>query len=364
MVLSMLVAKLARRPSANGFVNVEEAIVSRFGERICRHFFRDYIPKVTGLPAAEVSPDWFLERYRFYQENNLWTNLVGKAFHSLTATWRKKQGEDEGLKLFYPARGAQMITDALASRIQERGGTIHLGARVEAVQRLSDPFTVQYSRADGERRTGAADIVISTLPLTELMGMLSPPPPEAVLKASAQLSFRRLALFFLILDRERLMEKIQIYFPEARYPFKRIYEPKNLNPTMGTQGKTGICVEVCFGTEDGPLEQIKEAMYRLVLEGLRDFFGLHEKEVVCRRVAEVPHAYAVYQDGYTDQLQTLASHLFSMDNLVSYGRQGSFRYNHLVDRVIDSFDEVLQYIRAGKSKEAFLGAPDAKSAFF
>jgi protoporphyrinogen oxidase len=364
MLFSLLYAKLAKKPCSNGFANVEEVIVARFGDRISRNFFRDYIPKVTGLPAAEVSADWFLERYRFYQEHNLWANLMGKAFSSIAASWGKNRKEDEGLEVFYPDRGAQMITDALADKIQQRGGTLRNGVRVETVERLSNQVVVHYSASDGGRRTEAGDMVISTVPVTDLMGMLRPPPPEEVLRASQRLSFRRLALFFLILRRERLSEKIQIYFPEPRYPFKRIYEPKNLAPTMGEKGKTGICVEVCFGEEDGPFEQIREGMYRSVLEGLGHFFGVREEEVDSHLEREVPHAYAVYRDGYCDQLQTLASYLFSMDNLVSYGRQGSFRYNHLVDRVIDAFSEVLQYIEAGRSKEEFMGAPSAKSAFF
>jgi len=344
--------------------DVEEVIAARFGDRISRNFFRDYIPKVTGLPAAEVSADWFLERYRFYQEHNLWANLMSKAFRSMTASWGRNRKEDEGLKVFYPDQGAQMITDALVDKIHRRGGTLRNGVRVETVERLSNQVAVQYIEADGAHRIEVGDMVISTVPVTSLIGMLRPRPPEEVLKASQRLSFRRLALFFLILRRERLSEKIQIYFPESRYPFKRIYEPKNLDPTMGEKGKTGICVEVCFGEEDGSFEQIREGMYRSVLEGLGHFFGVREEEIERHLEREVPHAYAVYRDGYGDQLQTLASYLFSMDNLVSYGRQGSFRYNHLVDRVIDAFSEVLQFIKTGKNKEEFLGAPSAKSAFF
>ena len=364
MLLSMMYAKLVKKAFSNGYANVDEVIVARFGERISRNFFRDYIPKVTGLPAIEVSPDWFLERYRFYQEHNLWTSMMGKAFRSVTAACGKNRNEDKGLKVFYPERGAQMITDALEKKIEERGGTLRYGVRVETVERLSSQVVVHYSEADGTRRTEAGDMVISTLPVTELIGMLSPLPPEEVLKAAQRLSFRKLALFFLIVNREFLTEKIQIYFPESRYPFKRIYEPKNLDPTMGEKGKTGICVEVCFGEEDGPFEQIREEMFRSVLEGLGHFFGVREDEVERRQDREVPYAYAVYRNGYRDELQELASYLFSIDNLISYGRQGSFRYNHLVDRVIDAFSETLQFIKTGKGKEEFLGTPSAKSAFF
>lgn len=365
MVLSLLYGKLARRPSAEGFANVEEVLRGRFGERICAHFFRDYIPKVTGIPSVDVSPDWFLERYRFYQEHSLWANILGKALKSLTGVVRKADDDHQGLHLYYPLRGAQMVTDALADRIRTAGGTLLTNATVERVSCANGRAgEVSYRDAAGALQTVSADRVISTLPITDLVRMLDPTPPKAVVDASGRLGYRRLALFFLLLDRERLSDKIQIYFPEKRYPFKRIYEPKNLDPTMGEPGKTGICVEVCFGEEDGPFERIRGPMYRKVLDGLHHFFGVEEKEVSRTVDQEVSHAYAIYRNGYEAELGALAAHLFRYDHLVSYGRQGSFRYNHLVDRVIDAADAVLRYLEAGGGKAAFLGKPDAKSDFF
>jgi len=105
-------------------------------------------------------------------------------------------------------------------------------------------------------------------------------------------------------------------------------------------------------------------MYPSVLKGLEDFYGLGADEVEEVFTVEVPHAYAVYGKEYMPELMTLARYFFSLDNVISYGRQGSFRYNHLVDRVMDAFGSVSSYIQSGESKKAFLKEADAKSDFF
>jgi|YNPNPStandDraft_1061719.scaffolds.fasta_scaffold27281_1 protoporphyrinogen oxidase len=355
-------AKAAVHRDAPG--NVEEILCRRFGARIYRYFFRDYVPKVTGLPCTEVSVDWFTERYRFYQEHNLWKETVRKGLGTLRSAARKRHTEEEGLTLYYPRRGAAMITEALVGRIREQGGCIRLETTVDRVAVASDRVEhVGYTSPEG---TGKAqgDIVISTIPVTSLIDRMWPEVPQETRAASTALSFRRLALFFCIVSRPRLSDKIQIYFPEARYPFKRIYEPKNLDPSMGTAQTTGICVEVCFDGKAGSFASVRDEMYESVLGGVAHFYRIRPEEVSLVAAIEIPHAYAIYEKGYERHLGTLARHLIRYDNLVSYGRQGSFRYNHLVDRVIDASGRVMEFLRSGTSKKAFLKDAHPKSEFF
>jgi len=79
----------------------------------------------------------------------------------------------------------------------------------------------------------------------------------------------------------------------------------------------------------------------------------------------VPFSYAVYRVGYTQHLAALAAGLHGVDNFVSYGRQGSFRYNHLVDRIVDAAESVLQFLsEPAGGKQGFRKGPDCKADFF
>jgi len=365
MVVSMLWGKVIARFSKGTVDNVDQLLSIRFGERINRLFFRDYVPKVMGLPAVDVSPHWFSERYRFYQEHNLWKNTFTKGLAVLKALFRiNKEKKEAGITCYYPRQGAQTVTDALAKKIIENGGKIQFNTEVTDIRINEQGLpAIGYRSPEGPGEINARK-VISTLAVTDLIPLIRPAPPEEAVTAAKKLSYRRLALYFLIIKRAQLSDKIQIYFPEERYCFKRIYEPKNLDSSTAPPDKTGICVEVCFSEADGPFEQFKDRMQESVLKGIEDFYGIAGDEVEAIFTTEVPYAYAVYKKGYEEDLATLSRYLFSLDNLISYGRQGSFRYNHLVDRVIDAFDPVSAFIQSGESKKAFLKEADSKSDFF
>ena len=350
--------------------NVDRLLTARFGGRVNEALFRNYVPKVTGLPSTEVSEEWFLERYRFYREHSLGKQLLKKALQPLKNRLLPGAREDSaGLELYYPEKGAQMLTDALFRDISQRGACVKLGTTVTGIQAGNGQVdSVSYEIAGGGPQQAEGDFFASTLPVTHLARLFAGGGEglgTGADKATKALSWRHLWLFYVVVDRERVSDKIQIYFTEQKYPFKRIYEPRNLVPAMGRAGKTALCIEVCYSDGDVTDRADEQANFRAVKEGVCDFYGLAPGEVHFLFSRKVPYSYAVYRKGYQEHLATLAAALFPLNNVVSYGRQGSFRYNHLVDRIIDASDSVMDYIadrREGKGR--FLNEPSAKSDFF
>jgi protoporphyrinogen oxidase len=161
-----------------------------------------------------------------------------------------------------------------------------------------------------------------------------------------------------------MSEKVQVYFPEAGYIFKRVYEPKNLMRAPTAEGKTALCAEVCFDSGDEIDKMSEGAVVARVADGLKAFYGLSESEIVDVWSRKVPYAYSVYEIGYLETLRRLAGCLFGVDNLISFGRQGSFRYNHMTNRVMDACSSVHRFLKSGRTKKEFLNRPDPKSDFF
>ena len=347
--------------------NVDQVLAGKFGKQVNEAFFRNYIPKITGLPSSEISPDWFLERYRFYQEHSLWRKLKEKIAQNVKKRLSGQVSEAAaGLELYYPRKGAQMLTDTLYTRISEQGAVVNLQATVtgiKAQERQVD--SVVYTTPDGEKRSVEGDLFVSTLPVNHLPRLFNGILGEKASIAADQLQWRHLWLYYIAVDRERVSDKIQIYFTEGKYPFKRIYEPKNLINTMGRPGETALCVELCYFEGDAIDRVDEQTNANNIVNGVCDFYGLSPEEVRFLFSRKVPHAYAVYKEGYREHLGQLATALFSVNNFLSYGRQGSFRYNHLVDRIIDASDSVMNYIPEMKNgKNVFLKKPDPKSDFF
>ena len=58
---------------------------------------------------------------------------------------------------------------------------------------------------------------------------LQPAPPKEIIDIVNQAKFRSLRLCILTLNQEMYTENASIYFPDSKFPFTRIYEPKGGN---------------------------------------------------------------------------------------------------------------------------------------
>jgi len=317
--------------------------INQFGRIAYRYFFKDYITKVMLYPATQISSDWGKERSRFYQEQNVDRKaLIKKIFK-----FKQKR------RFYYPLKGAYQIISALADFIHQNKGVIRLNCQLSKIEIKNN----QVTSVKCNDTVIKGDMYISTIPITNLISLVHPTYPK-------KLSYSSLWLFYLIINRDYLTQKVQIYFPEKEYIFKRIYEPKNLNPCMGKKGKTALCVEVCYGEDSSFKGMGEKEVLNLIVKGLSDFFGIKRQEISKSWSIKLPYAYAIYKKGYQQILHKYARFLLGINNLISFGRQGSFRYNFLSDRVIEAADAVADFILSKEEKKNYLKMPMSKSIFF
>lgn len=344
--------------------NAEKWVISNFGKEVYVHFFKNYISKVMGLPATMVTEDWGTERHKFYKEHNLWQKST-KFFLDFLLN---KENQGGYLDVYYPENGAQQIPEAIYTELHNLGCKAYLNTKVTGIENRDKRITSLIINRQGkeEHINVADDFVISTMPITSLFNTLKSPNPniDSIKKASMSLKYRNLWLFNLIVKQERLRDKVQIYFPESKYIFKRVYEPKNLLKEPINNGKTAICVEVCFNTGDETESMGESNLYSQVMAGLKDFYNISDSDVLDMWSKKVPFAYSIYEIGYKEKLKILAEYLFNIDNLISFGRQGAFRYNHMTNRVMDACNTVHSFLISGKNKKEFMTSSDPKSDFF
>ena len=339
--------------------NADQWATAKFGKRANECFFKYYIEKSTGIPSNKVSAHWGTERHRFYKEHNLWERSMKMLSRVL------KQSERQMLEVHYPRQGVQIIAKKLAEQIEQKGGKIFLNSNVAEMVSSEDRVEgVVIETADGKRRDVKADIFASTLPITTLWNMLLKIDPDSDNESKLTLDYRSLWLFYFRLNRPRLMDKIQIYFPEEHYYFKRIYEPKNLDSQMGDPGTTMICVEVGFTEGDSISKMEEEKLAARLISEIGDFYGLNPGEFIEHFSLKVPYSYPIYELGYVGQVLKAAKLVYGFDNLFSLGRQGLFRYDYMTNRVMESADYLAKFLKTGKAKKEFLREPIAKALFF
>ncbi|MDD5629845.1 MAG: FAD-dependent oxidoreductase, partial [Elusimicrobia bacterium] len=161
-------------------LDFEAWVSNNFGRFLFNVFFKTYTEKVWGISCREISSEWAAQRI---QRLSLFTALLN-AFLPRLHKGRIKTLIDE---FRYPSLGPGMMYQALAEKIRLAGGEVRLGARAAGLR-------LEGRQVRAVRLAGVEEIpcsgLVSTAPLTGLVGMLDGQAPPEVRDAAAQLRFR------------------------------------------------------------------------------------------------------------------------------------------------------------------------------
>jgi protoporphyrinogen oxidase len=324
-VASYAAAALAPKREARSF---EDWVVSRFGRRLFKIFFKTYTEKVWGMPCSEISADWAAQRIKGL-------NLFQAIWHSLKP---QKAGTPRGAviktlvnEFRYPRRGPGMLWEAVARKIEAAGGEVRLGHRVTALRRdaADGRWIVEATGPAGPVALRCGD-VISSMPVRELVGALDPALPAPVRDAAAALRYRDFLTVALVLtDRERFDDN-WIYIHDPSVKVGRIQNFKSWSPEMVPDAAL-----TCYGLEyfcfegDGlwaapDAELVRRAGAELVQLGLAS-----REDILDGVVIRQPKAYPVYDADYQGHVATIRAALeASCPRLHLVGRNGMHKYNN------------------------------------
>jgi len=320
--LSYVKAQLFPEPDERNF---EQWVVNRFGRRLFEIFFKTYTEKVWGMPCTEIGADWAAQRIK-----NL--DLAAALRNALLGSSRRKGEVITTLidQFHYPRLGPGMMWER-CREILEKGGTeVCLRTRVVKLRHDGARVTAAVLRdAQGAERELAADEVVSSMPIRELIHALDPAPPEAVRAAADKLRYRDFLTVGLVVDRAELFPDNWIYIHSPKVKMGRIQNFKNWSPEMVADPAQSFLGLEYFVNEGDELWSAPDA--ELVELGRREceLLGLvRPGEVVDGCVIRMPKAYPVYDGEYQGALATIRGWLASLSNLQLVGRNGQHRYNN------------------------------------
>ncbi len=298
----------------------EQWVTNRFGRRLFATFFRTYTEKVWGIPCSELKAEWAAQRIK---DLSLRTVLVS-LFLKPRKTIRTLIDE-----FHYPRLGPGMMWRAVRDRVVERGGHVRLGADVVRIQREGNVIRSVCVGSDGqEERIDGTDFV-SSMPITEFIGKLEPPPPAGVLEAARRLRYRAFLTVCLIVDKAQLFPDNWIYVHDPQVKVARIQNFKNWSPDMVPDpSKTSLGLE--YFCDEGD-ETWSRADADLVELGKReiDRIGLARREdVVDGCVFRVAKSYPIYDSDYGRHLAVVREFMDDLINCRTVGRNGLHRYNN------------------------------------
>jgi protoporphyrinogen oxidase len=297
--------------------SLENWVISKFGSRLFRTFFKVYTEKVWGISCKEIDADWAAQRI---QGLTLWGAIKSALFAN----------KDNKLKTLvdefaYPKTGNSLFYERQKELILESGNEIFLSEPVERIIVENSKVRAVISKSGISHPVTE---VISTMPITQLIKGIDGVPSQ-VLEAAGLLTFRNTILVYLQISQSSLFEDQWLYIHDPKLLHGRITNFNNWSESMiGDETKTIICMEFwCFDSDEIWEESNEELVQRgkdeLVLTGL-----CKEEDIIQGKVLKIKKSYPVYRRGYKEKLKIVQDYLDSIEGLHPIGRYGSFKYNN------------------------------------
>src|SRR5438552_4402180 len=275
--------------------SLEDWVSNRFGRRLFELFFKSYNEKVWGVPASEIRAEWAAQR------------IKGLSFFSAAkaAFFGNKGNKVKSLisEFNYPRFGPGQMWDAMTAAIEGQGGDVRLSAPVERIEVVDGRVT----EVDAGGATFAdPDAVISSLPLREVVRMVTPAVPPEVVEAANGLRYRDFLTVALVVDGEDLFPDNWIYVHEPSVRVGRIQNYRSWSPWM-VPDPNKACVGLeyfCFAGDD-LWSMSDDALVELAAQELEQL-GLAQRSKVERGFAiRVPKAYPIYDADYAERVRVV-----------------------------------------------------------
>jgi protoporphyrinogen oxidase len=297
----------------------EDWVTAHFGKRLYDAFFRSYTEKVWGIPGSEIQSEWAVQRIKDF---SFWRALL--------ALLHLQRGRVTTLieEFHYPRLGPGQMWERMAERVDSRGIPVHLNRRVTSIRHEHNVVGEITVESEGRSVEVPVDAVLSSIPLSELVLQLDPPPPDDIVDAAHRLRYRSLCLVALIIDREQPFPDNWIYLHD---PGTRAGRVQNFGAWSADLVKPGT---TCLGAEyfcfegDEIWEMSGEDAVRLATDDLARIGLVDPADVVDGVKVRVPKAYPMYDPHYREAVAVIHGYLAGFENLKTFGRNGLHRYNN------------------------------------
>lgn len=318
--------------------NLEDFFRNRFGGKLYQTFFKDYTEKVWGVQCKNISPEWGAQRIKGLSITSALAHAVKKMLRPREKNVSQKAVETSLIERFlYPKFGPGQMWHLAAEEIIKRGGEIHLKQKVCKIG-CQDGYvdSVETVATDGSKKCWQADILISTMPIRDLVSAVHPAVPANVQNVASSLMYRDFITMGLQVKKMKVANKnplnilpdTWIYIQEPDVKIGRLQIFNNWSPALVNNPDTVWMGLEYFCQEGDDLWQLSDADFsRLAISELAKINLIDPSDAMDHHVVRVPKAYPAYLGGYKhfSEIRTWAD---SVKNLYLIGRNGQHRYNN------------------------------------
>jgi protoporphyrinogen oxidase len=283
-----------------------------FGRGIAEHFMLAYNEKFWTIPANKLTCEWLDGFIPVPALKEILPQAKG-------ASPKRQFGYNA--RFWYPEKGG---IGQLPLVLSERIKNIVTGCDVCSVDLANK--NIKLKNGQKER----FDYLISTIPLPELSRIIKDAPSE-IKKYLSKLRWNSIFNLNLGIDRQAIQARHWVYFPQPDISFFRVGFFHNFSSNLAPKGKNSLYIEVSFSSRR-PLEKdiIPRIKRDLIKTGL---LGL-ENSIYAEDANYINYGYPIYDHNYKHSRQGVLSYL-GLNNIISCGRYGSWRYMTMEDALLD-----------------------------
>ncbi|HYR87066.1 MAG TPA: FAD-dependent oxidoreductase [Terriglobia bacterium] len=300
----------------------EDWVTNRFGARLYETFFKNYTEKVWGIPCSHLGADWAAQRIKGLSLPEAARNAVFR-----------NNGRVKSLisEFLFPRMGSGQLYEKMRSIIQSRGGIVRMNSRVNRIRREGKRVrSLLMEGVDGVQEELPVDFLLSSAPITDMVEMMDPPPPEPLLAACRALQFRDHLGIHLKLQGVPFSDN-WIYIHSKEVKMARLANYRNFSPVMagGVDEISPVTAEYFASRGDSVWSSSDEALIAMALHEMKQMKLLRsDKQVLSGFVVRSAKAYPVMEIGYEKHIGLVKSWLSDFENLLPIGRSGMFKYNN------------------------------------
>ncbi|MBQ7765515.1 MAG: FAD-dependent oxidoreductase [Lachnospiraceae bacterium] len=352
---SYLGSMVAKKPVNS----LENFYINQFGRKLYSMFFEGYTEKLWGRHPRDIDPSWGAQRTKGLSITEIVKDATRKALH--------KEAKEVNTSLIgafkYPKLGPGQLWECAAADFEKMGGSIHYNCRVIRINTEGDKVDSVTCAVDGIVIEEKADIVISSMPIKDLIiGMNNV--PANVQEVARKLPYRDFVTVGLLVPKLRISNTTYmrtlgnvipdtwIYVQDPGIKMGRIQIFNNWSPYLVENPEKTVWVGLEYFCNEGDRywnmtdeEWIQFATKELVHMGILS----ESTKVLDAHKLAVKKAYPAYFDTYS-RFDEVRTYLDGFENLYCVGRNGQHRYNNMDHSMITSFEAVKNIINGVKDK--------------
>ena len=330
--------------------SLEDFYINRFGKKLYSMFFENYTENLWGRHPSEIAPDWGSQRVKGLSIAAIIKDIFGKIFGG-----KNRKVETSLIEEFsYPKLGPGQLWEVTADEIRRMGGVIRTGCAVTGVHKSQGGTIdgVLYTE-NGENKTLAVDLVISSMPLRDLVVGMNDV-PHVVLEIAKGLPYRDYMTLGVLVPKLNLKNKTKlttvsnivpdcwVYVHDRSVKMGRFQIYNNWSPYLvkDLENSVWLGLEYFCNEGDALWNMTEEEFSRLGTEEMVKLGLIDSAEsVLDTHMERVKKAYPAYFDTY-DRIDEVVDYLNTIPNLYCVGRNGQHRYNNLDHSMCTSFEAV------------------------